>query len=488
MKSENLRPLSRRAFLRALAAATGSVAALPLLNACAPAATPIAPTSVAPPTAAVPPTTVPPTSAPPTAVPEAPQATSTPAPAPVTLRLWTYDDPGWIKASTDEIQRWSAKYPNVTIKHEHFPGGQLVSVYQTSMAAKNEADLIEMFGSLVHGYAAGNTLAPVPQGVMTLAEAQSLFYKAPLDGFVWKDTLYGFPHEFNLEVGGALVNKRMFEEASLTYPPDYKSWDALLSDAKKMTKWEGTTMSVSGFDYINFDGVVFWYLEGILERGVDYFADDKVHLNLNSKEAQDNLQWMVDLALKEKVVDANIFNPSVADVQDAFFQGRCAIGFRGPWVVPGGRVNYPKFADPWDYVSIPPLYGDQFNFPADSGWGIVVSPNSPNQTQAWEFAKFTCAIPENSRIWNVDSGTVPAMKAVAEDPTLLNDENWLGPCLKVIPNGRFVGDLGDHDFVFYNTIQPIAIQAMQGNISVKDAVDKINKDCNDKIDAKLQSG
>ena len=46
---------------------------------------------------------------------------------------------------------------------------------------------------------------------MALAEARKLFYAAPLNGYVLNDKLYGIPHEFNLENGGALVNKAMFE-------------------------------------------------------------------------------------------------------------------------------------------------------------------------------------------------------------------------------------------------------------------------------------
>jgi ABC-type glycerol-3-phosphate transport system substrate-binding protein len=137
--------MSRRGFLKVLAAATGGAATIPLLNACAP-------------------TVATPAGESPTAT-SVPQATNPPEAAPVTLRLWTYDDPGWLKASGDIIKRWSVEHSDVSIMHEHFPGGQLVSVYQTAIAAKNEADIIEMFGSLVYGYAKVKTIAPVPEDV-----------------------------------------------------------------------------------------------------------------------------------------------------------------------------------------------------------------------------------------------------------------------------------------------------------------------------------
>jgi multiple sugar transport system substrate-binding protein len=461
MNSRNSKSWSRRDFLRGLATAAGAAAVLPLLEACTPAATP---------TPAV----------------SAPQATQPPAAAPASLRLWTFNDPGWVKASTDLIKLFAADSPNITVKHEFFEYSNLIQTIQTSMAAKNEADIIEMFGTWVQNYAKGNTILPVPEGVIALSEMQNLFYKAPLDGFVYNGKLYGFPHEFNLENGGVLVNKKMFQDAGLTYPPAWKSWEELIADAKKLVVTDGTTMSRAGFDFLNDDGIAFWLWEGILERGAEYFADDKIHLNLLSPQAQDSVQFMVDLCQVHKVVDPNLFNSTIADAQAVFFQGLCAIAFRGPWVVPGGRVNYPKFSDPWDYVSIPPLYGSQYNFAADSGWGLVVSPNSKAPDAAWQFCKYTTTKKETSRVWNVDSGTVPAMKAVAEDPSLLNDENWLGPSLKVLPFGRFIGNLQDRDFIWYNIVRDTVYKILQGKMDVKAGMASMNKDANDRIDSVLK--
>jgi multiple sugar transport system substrate-binding protein len=185
------------------------------------------------------------------------------------------------------------------------------------------------------------------------------------------------------------------------------------------------------------------------------------------------------------VVDPLTFNPTTADVQDAFFQGLVAIGFRGPWVVPYCRATYPDFADPWDYVSCP-YYGEKMSFAADSGWGKVVSPNSQNVQPAWEFSQFCTVDQANARFWNVGTGTVPAVKAVAEDPTLLKDLDWLGPSLKVLPYGRYVGNLQDRDFVWYNVVQTRVTEALQGLRSVKETMALMNDEINAMIDSKIK--
>ncbi|MCS7222828.1 MAG: extracellular solute-binding protein [Anaerolineae bacterium] len=462
MKAMQACGMSRREFLRLVGASAAGLAMGSWAVACAPSTPAPAPA-------------------------EKPSAAETPAPAPskITLRLWSHSNPAFVQANENAIKKWQEAHPDVEVKYEYFPYGEFIQTIQTSMAAKTEADVIEMFGSWVQSYAKGGTLAEALEDVVSMSQARELFYAAPLDGYVWEGKLYGLPNEYNLENGGVLVNKRMFEEAQLKYPPEWKSWEELVEDAKKLVKMDGDVMTVAGFHYVTGDGLGFLYWQGVLERGGDYFAEDKIHLNFLSPQAEATVQWLVDMAVKDKVVDPFTFNPNSNWVGDAFFQGLVAIGYIGPWIVPVARINHPDFADPWDYVSCP-HYGEKMSFAADSGWGKVVSPNSKSLQQAWEFSKFTTMDPVNARAWNVTTGTVPALKSVAEDPTLLNDMNWLGPSLKVLPYGRYVGNLQDRDFIWYNVIATRLVETMQGQHTVQEVLAIMHEEANAMIDSKLK--
>ncbi len=407
-----------------------------------------------------------------------------PAGETITLRMWSHQNPSFVGANEALIAKYKDANPKVEIKYENFPYSDFITNIQTSMAAKNEADVMEMFGSWVQTYAKGGTLATVAEDVITLGKARETFYAAPLDGYVWDGKLYGMPNEYNLEVGGVLANKRMFEEAGLTYPPDWKTWEALVADAKKMTKVVDGLMTVAGFHYITGDGLGFLFWEGILEKGAEYFASDGVHLNLTTEAAKETVQWMYDMANVDKVVDPNTFNPNSNWVGDAFFQGMVAIGYIGPWIVPEGRRNFPDFADPWDHVPSP-HFGSERKFAADAGWGKVVSPNTKAMGEAWKFSAFCTVDAANARLWNVATGTVPALVSVAEDPTLLNDINWLGPSLKVLPYGRFVGMLQDRDYVWYNVVSTRITECLQNVRSIEETMELMNTECNAMIDQKL---
>ncbi len=457
------------------------LAAVVLLMACAPA--PVAPTAVPPtqppptqppaPTAAAATEALAPTTVPPTAA--APQEK-------VTLKLWSHNDPGFQKANEELVAKFMAENPNIEIKYENFDYDTYLQTLQTSMVAGTEADILDLFGTWIcPQYAKGGRVLPVPEDVITYDQAQQIFFKAPLDGYYCDGKLYGLPHEFNLENGGVLVNPALFQKANLTYPPQWKTFADVIADAQKMTEVEGGTMKVAGFDPITGDGLNFTLLAGILEQGGDYFAADKRHFNFDTPEAHKMLQMMVDWAEKDKVVDPVVFTDESNSVSTAFFTGNMAIGFVGSWAAATGLSTYPDMK--FDYVQLPTYFGGERRFAADSGWGSVVSAHSKHPAEAWKFVKFVTTQQENALIYNNDTATIPALKALVENPEqVLAKEPWIKPTLDLLPYGQFIGNLTDRDKLFYDINYPTLLQAMQGVMSVDEALKKITTDANAMVD------
>jgi multiple sugar transport system substrate-binding protein len=97
---------------------------------------------------------------------------------------------------------------------------------------------------------------------------------------------------------------------------------------------------------------------------------------------------------------------------------------------------------------------------------------------AFEFVKFATADPQNAKLWNIGTGTVPALKAVADDPTLLDDLTWLGPSLDILEHGRYVGPLPDRDKFWYEIVAPHVTNYLQGNETVDEALQAIDDEAN----------
>lgn len=391
------------------------------------------------------------------------------------LRMWVHTNNAFIAGYEALIEAYEKDHPDVDIQLENFDYELYLQTLQTAMPAGEEADIIQLFGTWTSQYY--ERLAPVPADVMTIEEAQQTFYAAPIGGFIVDGVLYGMPQEFNCEYGGVLVNQTLYEAAGLTYPPQWKTMDDVLADAKALTQVDESGMqSVAGFHFTSADPTAFSFLAGIKQRGGDFWNADRTGFTFNTPEARAQLQWMVD-AVKAGVVDPVVFNDSTNFVIDAFFQGKVGIGYIGTWAIAEGKANFPDFADQWDYFFLPPFQGDPV-FVADSGWGLTVSPNSKHQDIAWDFVKFVTADPENATQWNIASGTIPAMPTVAESDEIASAMPWVAKALAILPYGEYLGNMPDRDLVVYEIIYPHILNALQGVETIDQALEAIDTEAN----------
>jgi multiple sugar transport system substrate-binding protein len=398
----------------------------------------------------------------------------------ITLRLWSHQNPAFQQANQAIIDRFMQENPDIQVTYETFEYDAYIQNLQTSMAAGTEADVMEIFGTWVCSYANGGRLLEMPADVMTYEQAREIFYQAPLDGYYCNGKLYGLPNEFNLESGGALVNPALFQAHGVTYPPAWSTFDDVIADARTLTEFDAGTMTRAGFDFITGDGISFTFLGAILQQGGSYFAEDGRHFTFDTPEARNALQLMVDLVQDDRVVDPVLFNDT-SDVVSTFFAGNVAIGFVGSWAAGEGRVSYPEMQ--FDYVRIPPYFGTEMRFAADSGWGKVVSVNSQHPAEAWRLVQFMTANQENAQGFNSTTSTIPAMRALVETPTILETAPWLEPTFGLLQYGQYVGDLTDRDYLFLEIIYPHVLEAMEGQITVDEAARLINTEANAMVDS-----
>jgi len=393
----------------------------------------------------------------------------------VTLRLWTHTNNAFNAGYDELITAYQTKHPNVTIQRESFEYDLYLQTLQTAMPAGEEADIIQLFGTWTSQYY--ERLAPVPAEVMSVDKAKELFYSAPVGGFIVNGKLYGFPQEFNCEYGGVLVNKTMFLAAGLTYPPQWKTMDDVVADGRKLVQRDASgMMSVAGFHFTSADPIAFSFLAGIKQRGGDYWNADSTGFTFNTSQAKAQLEWMVN-AVQSVIVDPLVFNDATNPVIDAFFTNKAAIGYIGAWAIAEGKTNFPDFADEWDYLYLPPIQGKPV-FVADSGWGLTVSPNSKNQDVAWDFIKFVTTDPQNALLWNLASGTIPAMPEVAKSSDIASKEPWVAKALDILPDGEYLGNMPDRDLVMYEIIYPRILEALQGITSIDDTLATIDTEAN----------
>jgi multiple sugar transport system substrate-binding protein len=400
----------------------------------------------------------------------------------IELRVWGHQAAAFNAADQAMFDEFMKQNPNVSIKYETFPWDVFIQTIQTSLPAGNTADVILIPGGYTCRYASGGQLLEVPADVMTLDAAKEIFYAAPLGGQTCDGKLYGFPAEYNIEYGGAYVNKSLFDAADVAYPPKWDNWDALVSDAKKMTTLGSDgVMTVAGMHFTNSDQLFTYFLAGILEQGANYFAEDGKHFNFNSPEAIATIQKLIDMAQTDKIVDPIIFNAESEWTGESFAQGHNAIGILGSWYAGDAKIAYPDLK--FDYVTLPPMMGSEYKFASVGGWGYVVGKSTKHADVAWKLTAFLGANQANVLAFNSTSGTVPAMKAVAADPKLLEAAPFIAATLPLLDAGQYQGYLTDPDQLAYEIIYPTILNALQGNLTAKEAANSINETANAMVDA-----
>jgi len=407
----------------------------------------------------------------------------------VTIRMWTHQNDAFTAGYEKLIADYTAANPNVTINLEVFAYDVYIQTLQTALPAGTEADILVMFGTWNCGYASGGRLAPVPESVLSLTEAQELYYEAPLDGFTCPDengnlVLYGLPQEFNIEYGAVMVNTEIAAGAGVEVPDPlvgWESWDDFIADAAKLTEGDQDFMTRAGFHYTAGDGINFMFYSLIKQQGGEFFDEETGTYSINTPEGRAALELMVSMVQEYNLVNPQLFADEVNWVGDAFFTGQAAIGLVGPWVVPEYGADFPEYLDKLEYVRLPAL-GDDPSFVADSGWGMVVSVNSPVQDQAWDFIKYAASDPQAALGWNVTSGTLPALRSLVEDEATLQafiePQPWVAPFMDIFEYGQFIGHLPDRDLLFYDITLPHVTAAMMGLETIDEALAAMESEAN----------
>jgi multiple sugar transport system substrate-binding protein len=400
----------------------------------------------------------------------------------IVLKVWAHQAPAFNEADKLMIAAFQKENANVEIKYETFPWDVYIQTLQTSMPAGTTADVIHLPGGYTCNYGLGGQLLEVPGDMLSIAQAKETFFDAPLGGQTCEGKLFGLPSEYNLEYGGAYVNQAAFEKASLTYPPDWKTWDDLIATSKKLVVMDGQNMTKAGLHYSNSDQLYTYYLSGILQLGANYFAEDGKHFKFDTPESIKTIALLTKMAKDDKVVDPTTFNGDNNWVGEAFAQGNVGVGVLGSWYAGDAKSAHPDLK--FDYVGLPPMFGDQHKFVSVGGWARVVGKGTKHADLAWKLAMFMAANKDNALLFNTTTATVPAMKSVAADAKLLEKAPFLKATLPLLPFGAYQGELTDAGQLEFDIIYPALLKALKGEASPEETAKTIHEEANAMVDAK----
>src|SRR5690606_4342111 len=137
------------------------------------------------------------------------------------------------------------------------------------------------------------------------------------------------------------------------------------------------------------------------------------------------------------------------------------------------------------YDPVPPYAGTEMKFAAESGWGEVVNARADDEVKAaaWKFIDFMHQ-DDNMRLWNMTTFTVPSLKALQDDPELLEAAPMLATSFAALPGGQWIGPIGDRAR-FFQSIYDAIKRVELGQMSADDALSTAEQEINAMIDENM---
>jgi multiple sugar transport system substrate-binding protein len=204
---------------------------------------------------------------------------------------------------------------------------------------------------------------------------------------VWKGKIYAVPL-YN-DNSGLFYNKKLFKEVGLTEPP--KTWAQVKEYAQKLTK---------GDQYgITFCGAVagmtaFTWTPHLWMNGGDVGSEEnaaRTSVTLNSKEAEEALQYWADLA---KFAPEGVPTYTYADYYNGFTSEKVGMIFGGSWHIAAMSNDKPLLD--FGVVLFPTPKEGQPSSSFMGGDDIGISAQTKNFDAAWEFLSF--AVSEEAQL------------------------------------------------------------------------------------------
>lgn len=394
----------------------------------------------------------------------------------VEIKYWAHQNEGWNKSHNAIAKKFSDANPDIKVLTEFFPYDDFESKVQTSLMSKSGgADVYELWGGWGVDFAHTGALAKVPDSFAS--EFKTDYFAPALGSFEYDGAYYGVPLEFNIESGGLLVNKKLFDAKGLSYP---KTWAEMLDIAGKTSVRDGAVMKMRGFDFVTVDNVGYTWLAMLMSKGANYYNDDG-KFNFTSPEAVDAMTQLVSYVVDKGYTNLEALTGGGGGEGHYFlYEDQAMMVARGPWVISEGIETYElEQGVDFDYIEMP-WYGDKKAFAAETGWGLAVSEASKAKDAAWKFVEFMME-PENLVGHLEICGMLPPRQSIIDNTDYKERMPHVAPLLDILKNGQYIGHFNTD--VFKEAVNNMFVElcTTTNYPSIKDGLAELEKNLNNEF-------
>jgi multiple sugar transport system substrate-binding protein len=293
---------------------------------------------------------------------------------PVTLRYMIWDQ-NQAPAMNEIITEFKKTHANIDVKVDVTPYDQYWTKLETAVTGGSAGDVFWMNGPNIVKYASNDVLLPIDDQIGADKVDLKNYPNALVALYTVNGKHYALPKDF--DTVGLWYNKPLFDAAGVKYPDESWNWQTLRDAAKKLTN---ASKGVWGIAAPLRDQTGFY--NTIPQNGGSVISDDKKSSGLDKPEAIGGIQFWTDL-IKDKS------SPTLAQMTDTtpesmFESGKIAMLYGGSWA----STEFAKNEYTKDKVDVAVLPQGKERATVIHGLGNVISANTKNPKEAWEFVKF----------------------------------------------------------------------------------------------------
>lgn len=259
-----------------------------------------------------------------------------------TVTFLTHWGPDQVAMLEDAAAEFKQDNPDITVEVQAVPFGNLLSTLRTQGASPDGPTVTGIYDLWLPELVRDGLADKAPSDVAS--DVQDNWPSNFVDAASADGDVFGVPNEVDLYQLN--YNKALFEEAGVADPPD--TWESLVTDAEKLTKGEGGSMTQQGVGFITSwgSGAVHPFLSLLASNGGSFLNDDGTASELTSPEAIETAE------LYQQLVDEGLTSPAMSTAN---------ANTTGPYLdnFAGGKTGMIIMANWWE-SSLKDAMGDNF--------------------------------------------------------------------------------------------------------------------------------
>ncbi|SIP87609.1 carbohydrate ABC transporter substrate-binding protein, CUT1 family [Alkalispirochaeta americana] len=324
---------------------------------------------------------------------------------PVTLQIMYWDNvqKPVIDAAIAEFQEI---HPAIRVTSTIVPWGQYWQRLQTTMVGGTAPDVFWMNVPNFPRYAENGHLLNLQPYLDAAGIDPSVYPQDLIDRYRLDGEIHVIPEQF--DTIALAYNRRLFDEAGLSYPDETWDWNTLREKALLLTK-DRSSGRQYGF-IANSDSQAGYYNFMVMNGG-RIISEDRKTSGFRDTGSIEAIQFLVDLMYKDRSAPPGQELYELNNPLDLFVSGSAAMATIGAWSVP---VVYGALGEDVNVAPLPksPSTGERRSIIHGLGWAGSARTKYPDET--WLLLEHLIS-PEFSARLAEEGVTIPSYEGMADD-------------------------------------------------------------------------